>query len=176
MGLVQESNKAAFGELYDRYASKLLGFMMRILGGDKQRAEDLLQDVFMKVIERPHMFDCSKKFASWLFTVAANTCKNEFRKINRDQESGIKEEHFMPLFENGMEASVDHRTFRQEFYVELGTLEDIHKCTFILRHRNEFSIREISEIMECSEGTVKSRLFYASKKLALRLKDFKNLR
>ena len=64
MKFVQEHNYSAFDELHTRYSKRLLHFMFKMLNNDEEKAQDLLQDLFMKIVERPHMFDTSKKFYS----------------------------------------------------------------------------------------------------------------
>lgn len=71
-----------------------------------------------------------------------------------------------------VEQNIDHDIFKDALYQELKNIGADHRSTFILRHQQNFSIKEISEIMNCSTGTVKSRLFYTVKKLAKNLKDF----
>jgi RNA polymerase sigma-70 factor (ECF subfamily) len=128
----------------------------------------------MKIIEKPELFDSNKKFSSWIYTVAYNMCKNEYRtnitkgnNINFDINL-LKE---LPTF-NAFVNKYDVDFFINSLNTELNNLSEKHKQTFDLRHKEMLSIKEISVIMDCSEGTVKSRLFYAIKELSHKLQLF----
>src|SRR3989449_3534725 len=66
----------AFGALVDRYQTRLLNFINRTIG-DRERAEDLVQEVFIRVFRHLHRFDQTKKFSTWIYTIASNLAKNE---------------------------------------------------------------------------------------------------
>ena len=68
----------AFQELVERYQTRLLNFVYRTIG-DRERAEDLVQEVFIRVYRHLHRFDQSKKFSTWAYTIASNLAKNELR-------------------------------------------------------------------------------------------------
>ena len=72
--------KRAFNELVRRYHVRLLNFIYRTIG-DRDRAEDLVQETFVRVYRHLHRFDQTKKFSTWAYTIAGNLAKNELRKI-----------------------------------------------------------------------------------------------
>jgi RNA polymerase sigma-70 factor (ECF subfamily) len=72
----------AFDELVDRYQKRLLNFIYRTIG-DRERAEDLVQEVFIRVHRHLQRFDQSKKFSTWIYTIASNLAKNELRNRSR---------------------------------------------------------------------------------------------
>src|SRR5467141_3574187 len=72
----------AFGTLVDRYQIRLINFINRSLG-DRERAEDLVQEVFIRVYRHLHRFDQTKKFSTWIYTIASNLTKNELRNRRR---------------------------------------------------------------------------------------------
>src|SRR3984957_12835960 len=76
---LQRGETLAFDELYKRYSKPLLGYFVRMLNYDKPKAQDALHDLFMKVIEKPHLFDTSKPFRTWIYTIAYNNCKNQYK-------------------------------------------------------------------------------------------------
>jgi len=80
MERVVRGDERAFTELYDRYQGRLLTYFHRMLWSDCERAEDLLQDLFTKLAQRPGMYDPERPFRTWLFSVANNMCKNEYRR------------------------------------------------------------------------------------------------
>src|SRR5688572_30013170 len=69
----------AFDELYHRYSKRLMGYFLRMMNFDRSAAEDALQDLFCKLAADPLKFDGSRTFKTWIFSVAANTCKNYYR-------------------------------------------------------------------------------------------------
>src|SRR6202163_1895511 len=73
----------AFSELVDRYQRRLLNFVYRTIG-DRERAEDLVQEVFIRVFRHLHRFDQTKKFSTWIYTIASNLGKNELRNRSRN--------------------------------------------------------------------------------------------
>jgi len=79
---IHQGETAAFDELYARYQKRLLYYFYRMLGNSNEKAGDFLQDIFMKIIERPNHFDASRRFRTWLFSVAHNMCKNEYRRLS----------------------------------------------------------------------------------------------
>src|SRR5438045_9057001 len=72
----------AFSELVTRYQVRLLNFVYRTIG-DRDRAEDLVQEVFIRVYRHLHRFDRSKKFTTWVYTIELNIAKNELRHRSR---------------------------------------------------------------------------------------------
>src|SRR5688572_11457082 len=67
-----------FAELVERYQTRLLNFVYRTIG-DREKAEDLVQEVFIRVHRHLHRFDRSKMFSTWIYTIASNLAKNELR-------------------------------------------------------------------------------------------------
>ena len=73
----------AFQELVERYQGRLLNFIYRTIG-DREKAEDLVQEVFIRVYRHIQRFDRSKKFSTWVYTIASNLAKNELRNRSRN--------------------------------------------------------------------------------------------
>ena len=172
MLLIRKGNKEAFSALYDRYSDKLVRFFYRMLKKDLEKAQDFMHDIFVRIIENPALFDTSKRFDTWIFHIAYNMCKNEYRKMTvRDEyhESQIYRELYID--ENGRN-KIDHQKFSEELNENLDLLDEKQRTVFLLRYQQDLSLREIAGIMDCPEGTVKSRLFYATKVLSEKLKVF----
>jgi RNA polymerase sigma-70 factor (ECF subfamily) len=177
MECIQRRDTSAFDELYRRYSHRLLCYFHRELGGDEQKAQDFLQDIFLKIAERPELFDTERKFSSWIFTVAYNLCKNEYRRLHvRQVVDKNVDAHAIAHDGEGeyhqLERNVDQRAFESALSAELEKFGDGQRSAFLLRYQQNLSIKEIGEILGCSEGTVKSRLFYTTQKLASRLRAF----
>ena len=177
MRCIQRGDTSAFNELYDRYNQRLLFYFFRELGGDEEKAQDFLQEIFLKIVEKPNSFCTEKRFSTWLFTVAYNLCKNEYRRLEiRDiVETNVDMDAIAHELEgeyHPAEQNLDQKIFKRALLAELEKFDNGHRSVFLLRYQQNFSIKEIGEILGCSEGTVKSRLFYTTQKLARKLQAF----
>jgi RNA polymerase sigma-70 factor (ECF subfamily) len=177
MEFIQRGDTSAFDELYDRYSRRLLLYFSRELGGSEEKAQDFLQDIFLKIVEKPGLFDTERRFSAWLFTVAYNMCKNEYRRleVREDFRNNVTADTPARHHEgqhSQIEQHIDRGRFQEALSEELERLDNGHRSAFLLRHQENLSIKEISEVLGCSEGTVKSRLFYTTRKLASRLRAF----
>ena len=157
----------AFGELVERYQTRLLNFIYRTIG-DRDRAEDLVQEVFIRVYRHLHRFDRSKKFSTWVYTIASNLAKNELRNRSRNPlvlfqtMQGSGEDEDRPLqFEDTTSRPDDmyrKRHLRELVEDTVAKLPEHHRQVFVLRELEGKSYEEIAEITDCNLGTVKSRL------------------
>lgn len=170
MKMLQGGDTGAFDEVYRRYSVRLLHFMFKMLS-DEDRAQDLLQDLFLLLVESPEKFNAKRKFQPWVFTVAANLCRKEFRAPIKME---IRDEDALQPADE-LIAPLDNKIFKKHLRKQLQTLEFEQKTTFLLRYQEGFAIKQIAEIMDCSEGTVKSRIYYTNKKLAEQLQEFRPL-
>lgn len=177
MKRIGKGNIPAFDELYNRYSKRLLYYFYRMLSGDEEKAQDFLQDLFLKLVEKAALFDPVKNFSSWIFTIAFNMCKNEYRnrKVRNIFDKNYDPDSFTAHTANDpfiAEKKLDQEFFKNAILLELDKLDEKQRSTFLLKYQENFTIKEISNILGCSEGTTKSRLFYTTKKLADRLKLF----
>lgn len=173
MELVVRGDERAFAVLYDRYQRKLLSYFHRMLWQDHERAQDFLQDLFTKIAQRPGSYDAARPFRTWLYSVANNMCKNEYRRMATRKEA-LPE--LRALNGDAVEAAggeaLDRTRFAARLEAELDQLDPDQKATFVMRHQEDMAIKEIAVVFGISEGTVKSRLFYTLKKLAAALPEF----
>jgi RNA polymerase sigma-70 factor (ECF subfamily) len=157
----------AFQELVERYQVRLLNFVYRTIG-DRERAEDLVQEVFIRVYRHLHRFDRTKKFSTWIYTIASNLAKNELRNRSRNPLvffQAIKknwQDEDRPLqFEDSSSRPDDlyrKRHLRELVEASVEQLPEHHRQVFVLRELEGKSYEEIAEITGCNLGTVKSRL------------------
>jgi RNA polymerase sigma-70 factor (ECF subfamily) len=161
---IHQGETAAFDELYARYQKRLLYYFYRMLGNSNEKAGDFLQDIFMKIIERPDQFDSSRRFCTWLFSVAHNMCKNEYRRlsIRKSVVWGGDMDYQMATDNQDLE----NRQLADEIFNEINELGETEKTAFLLYYREDFSVRDISQVLNLPEGTVKSKLFYTRKKIS----------
>ena len=160
-------NKRAFDELVERYQTRLLNFVYRTTG-DRERAEDLVQETFIRVYRHLHRFDQSKKFSTWIYTIASNLAKNELRNRSRNPLVLFQtirknwEADQQPLeWEDNTYRPDDlfrKRHLRRTVESAVAQLPEHHRTVFILREMEGKTYEEIAEITSCNLGTVKSRL------------------
>ncbi|MGE0566772.1 MAG: RNA polymerase sigma factor [Bacteroidia bacterium] len=175
MEFVSEGDDRAFQELYERYSKKLFGYFLRMMKFNKVVAEDALQDVFLKIAEKPQLFKTDKSFRTWIFCIASNYCKNYYR-YEAVRLNGNAEHFSLPIGFNDEfllhAEKIDRVKFDTALAKCLNELSFEKKEAFVLRYQENKSITEISEIQNCSDGTVKSRIHYSNKFLGEKLKAY----
>ena len=172
MEMVKDRSSEAFEEIYHRYSQKLLALMTKMLNRNQALAQDLLRDTFLKLLEKPELFDVKKRFKPWIYTVASNACRKTYREKIFDDIDALME-HQNPKTElPTIESETEEAKFAIHLNSALDSLSYEHKETFVLKHQQDFSIKEIASVLNCAEGTVKSRLFAARKILAQKLKTY----
>ncbi len=174
MRLCAQGDSRAFNEIYERYSSRLLNYFYRMLWKDREKAEDFVHDLFTKIVNKPELFNPERTFKTWVFSVANNMCKNEYKKqeVRKNTSNGLENHQVVGQTDEDLVGGIDKKKFNEVLDKELESLDEKHKSTFIMRYRDEMSIKEISDILDISEGTVKSRIFYTIKKLAPKLQMF----
>lgn len=171
MQKVHQGSEMALTEIYQRYGTPLMRYFTRMLWRDHQKAQDFLHDLFVKIIDHPQRFDGTRKFSTWIFSVAHNMCKNEYRRTaNHERLNGF---HINPVVNTEMNDNMDRMTVKYQLEKMLDELEEEDKTLLLLRYEEDLSIEQISEIVFLAEGTVKSRLFYLRKALAKKLNGYK---
>lgn len=157
----------AFDLLVERYQTRLLNFVYRTVG-DRERAEDLVQEAFIRVHRHLARFDRSKKFSTWIYTIASNLAKNELRNRSRNplvlfqtMTSGWEDEERPLEFEDTAarpDDAYERRNLREIIDAAVRRLPTHHRQVFVLREIEGRSYEEIAEMTNCNLGTVKSRL------------------
>jgi RNA polymerase sigma-70 factor (ECF subfamily) len=171
----------AFQELVVRYRGRLLNFVSRMIG-DRERAEDLVQEAFIRVYRHLHRFDPAKKFSTWVYTIASNLAKNELRNRGRsplvyaDVLRAPGDGEARPLQFEDPTTRPDRmyatRHLREMVNVAVATLAPHHREVFVLRELEGRSYEEIARLTHCNLGTVKSRLNRARQAFAERIAPY----
>ncbi len=162
-----EGDRLAFPELVDRYQNRLLNFIYRTIG-DRDRGEDLVQETFIRVYRHLHRFDQTKKFSTWIYTIASNLAKNELRNRSRNPlvlfqtiKKNWEADHRPLQWEDPAHRPDDlfrKRHLRDLVESAVEQLPEHHRVVFVLREMEGKTYEEISEITGVNLGTVKSRL------------------
>ena len=179
-GFVRGDSKA-FDLLVERYQRPLYTFILRQVR-ESGRAEELLQDTFLRVIERAEDFKGESKFSTWLYTIARNLCIDSARKMafrrhasldssgaDRDGPSLLERIAANdPNAERGAMAS----DLRLKIAAAVEALPDDQREVFLLRELQRLPFKEIGDIVGAPENTVKSRMRYALERLQQALADY----
>jgi len=173
MAHLQEGNESAFNELYSRYGNRMYGYFYRMLYQDKELAADFTQNLFLKIFEKAKSYNSDYNFSTWIYTIASNMCKNEYRRQSKPIPIRYLQQRLFEIIQPKGPRNVDQEIFRKHLQNALNELDDKQKQCFALRFQEDLSVKEISEIMDCPEGTIKSRLHYTLKKLSEKLVLFK---
>lgn len=148
----------AFDELYNRHSRRLTGFLLRQLGGDEERAADLTQDAFLRVWSKRERYKTGCNFLTWLFSIAYNLLKNEYRQSDRTKNYIQDAQNTMiEIQDENISINLDNRAFDDALHRELDKLDSQSRILFSLRYEEEMSIRQIAQVLDIPEGTVKSR-------------------
>ncbi len=170
-----DGEERAFTELVRRYDKRLRNFVFRMIR-DRERAEDLIQETFIRVYRHLHSFDQTRKFSTWIYTIAGNLAKNELRSRSRDPlvlfQSLTKswEADSRPLEWEDPATRPDDlyrkRFLREKVDEAAALLPEHHRVVFVLRELHGKTYEEMAEITGCALGTVKSRLNRARNRFA----------
>ena len=168
----------AFTVLADRYHGRLLNFIHRMIG-DRDRAEDLVQETFVRVHKHLHRYDQNRKFSTWAYTIAGNLAKNELRNRSRNPmvlfqtlKKNWDADHRPLEWEDPRYRPDDlyrKRDLRAKVDEVVGELPEHHRVVFVLRELEGKTYEEIAEITGVNLGTVKSRLNRARNAFAHRI-------
>ena len=164
-----EGDRLAFEELVDRYQRRLLNFVYRTIG-DRERAEDLVQEVFIRVHRHLHRFDQTKKFSTWIYTIARNARIDRMRR-NSSQPYDDLEGVDLPSDDVSGEDQAFASQRAERVGQALADLPDDQKRIIELAYVYDLSQREIADKLDVPLGTVKSRMRLAYGKLKLQLED-----
>ena len=174
MPLIARGQELAFEELYRRHGTRLMRYFYRMLHRDEARAQDLLQDWCIRVVNNAGRFNPKQAFLPWAYTIAGNLLKNEYRRRSvRSIVAVVEEPGRLSEPTEEWKDSLDMEAFRRALHLALDQdLSPEHREVLLLRFMEELPLKDIALIAGCTEGTVKSRLFYALKKLASALAAF----
>ena len=154
----QAGERAAFEELFEMYQPRLKYYIRR-LDGDSN-VDDILQDIWLAVFKKIHKLKDARSFAVWLYRIARNKVYDRFRRKDR----------FVQLPEDEIPVSgSDEPTFdasdAERLHRALNTLKLYHREVLTLCFIEQMSYQSIADVIDCSIGTVRSRIFYAKQSL-----------
>lgn len=157
-----------FEILVGRYKNAIVSFLFRFTG-DFRTSEDLAQETFLRVFRKIHDYNSTAKFSTWLYTIASNLAKDEFKRRARhpakslDWKGGGDTTRDMPQAKADTTASVpdvrlEHDELRQNVNRALELLEERDREVLVLKDVQGLSYEEIAQVLDLPMGTVKSRI------------------
>lgn len=171
---LRKGNKTAFKLLFEKYGTRLYQFSMKYLR-DKEDAEDLLNEVFLKIWENRNTLKTNTSFQSYLFAIAYNNIRQRFLKRSR-------EEKYIQIFakeylvDSSMEEDqLDYLLFVQKINKMIELLPARRMEIFKMNYKEEFKNQEIAEKLGLSEQFVKNQLSLARKFIVGKIKDDSSL-
>lgn len=176
----QEGNQAAFTQLVQTHDESVLRLALRITGSPSD-AQDIHQEVFLKVYKKLDRFRFECSFSTWITRIVTNTCLDHLRKSRNRRENdtikvGIEGEEY-DLLNQVMDDRPAHNPEKEFMRSELGTgilralrrLTPCERMVFDLRHFQGMKLRAVGEILNTSEGSVKTSLLRATRKMRVHL-------
>lgn len=183
--LFNEGDAAAFEVVLRRYQRPLFNFILRSVR-ERDRAEELLQDVFLKVIQRSSEFQGNSKFSTWLYTIARNLCIDTSRKMvfrrHRSLDAPVKADEAEGASLLDRVASpvpeADREVIGQDLQVRIAAavdeLPEEQREVFLMREVSNMAFKEIADVVGVPENTVKSRMRYALERLQRALAEYED--
>jgi RNA polymerase sigma-70 factor (ECF subfamily) len=181
----QQGQVRAFELLLSRHRKPIFNFILRYVG-DRETAEDLLQETFMRVIKGADAYKRQAKFTTWLYTIARNLCVDQTRRRKHRRHASLDapmsaSEESGTLLDviPGTEMASDRKTVNKELHetmqAAIGSLSEEQREVFLMREFLDMPFKQIAEVVGVPENTVKSRMRYALEKLRLELDEYKDL-
>ncbi len=181
VALAQKGDMNAYNQLVTRHQGKIYAMIRNMVKNDAD-AWDLSQDVFIKAWRALPQFEARSRFSTWLFRITHNLVYDWVRKRKIESSGEFNDEIFdreridssaktAPAYIESPDDALVNSELRQKISKALEKLSPEHREIVLLKDVQGLSYKEIADIMECTLGTVMSRLFYARQKLQTLLKD-----
>src|SRR5512138_302002 len=176
----QQGDLAAFEELVARHRDKIYARAYTMMRNEEE-AIDLSQEAWVKGWQRLRQFQGESSFGTWMTRIVINLCLDQLRKQKRQRAESIEEmaeesggvERQMPTVSINPTSGLERSELRARIDRALGQLSYEHRTVLILHEFEDLEYKEIAKRMQCSIGTVMSRLFYARRKMANLMASYK---
>jgi len=157
----RSTRRVAMGILYERFRERVFNVSLRIVGTPEDAA-DVLQDVFVLLFRKVHRFQSKSVFASWVYRITVNVSLDRLRKKRRaptPTDSDVVLNPMPPAEDLSLpERGASQRFLREHVQEALGRLSERLRIVVVLRYLEGLAYADIAEVLDCSVGTVKSRL------------------
>lgn len=171
--LGKEQDEKAFNELYARHARRLMGFFLRTFGYNEEAAADACQEIFLKVWQTATNFHYGSSFRPWFYTIAYNYARSKFRHSEQEQRFLIEQAiETADSYDEGPEPHLDNATLQKALANVLETLSQESRTLFALRYEEELTLKQVAQVLNIPEGTVKSKVHRLLCQLKNQLYDY----
>lgn len=175
--LVKKGDQSAYEDLVSFYQNKIYQHCYRMLG-NAHEAEDIAQEAFIRAYVNIHSFDEKRKFSSWLYRIATNLSIDRLRKRKPDYflDAEVKGTDGLDMYSQlqsegaSLVEEVENNELQRYIHTKISELPPKYRSIIILRYLEEFSLKEISEILDIPVGTVKTRIHRGREALRKRLR------
>jgi RNA polymerase sigma-70 factor (ECF subfamily) len=185
MVLYQRGEVRAFELLLTRHRKPVYNFILRFVG-DKETAEDLLQEAFMRVIKGAEAYKRQAKFTTWLYTIARNLCVDQTRRRKHRKHASLDAPmepsddsgtllDVIPSKEMASDRQSVNKQLHETMHRAISALSEEQREVFLMREFLDMPFKQIAEVVGVPENTVKSRMRYALEKLRLDLDEYKDV-
>lgn len=172
---LKKGSDEAFRELLDRYEAKIFNTVLRIVK-DHSHAEDVVQEVFLKTLRNIGSFNFQAGLYTWIYRIAVNAALDTLKKTQRMKPlsiHGSEDQTFeIPSEADDPSHAPEQAEMARILAGAIDTLPDKYRTILILREYEGLSYEEISQTLECSKGTVESRLFRARERLRKKMEKY----
>jgi RNA polymerase sigma-70 factor, ECF subfamily len=162
----------AFEEIVSAFEKPLWSYLVRLLG-NREDAEDVVQETFVKVYKHLSTIDSSKSVKSWIYTIATNTAYDFLRKRKRESTTELDDE-----FETNTQhpayysMSIEENIETKDVSAAIDRLDSLYRGPILLYYKDGFSYEEIAKMLSIPINTLKTRLSRAKKQLATLLVNY----
>ncbi len=165
----RQGDRAAFQILFETYKDKVFSIAVYSSGGDRAVADDVTQQIFLKLFTAIRQFRGDSEFTTWLYRLVVNACLDEHRRRRRWLPLGDTVEMRNPSDKKPQEKQYARREVSEAVQTAIGELKPKFRLPILLKYVEGLSYEEIASVMGCSKGTVASRLNRGHSQLAKRL-------
>jgi RNA polymerase sigma-70 factor (ECF subfamily) len=176
MSAVMSGKSTALAMLVERYHSLLLGYIYRLVGGDRPLAEDIVQETFLHILQKSG-YQAGRPFKPWLYAIATNLVRDHFksaavrRVVSQDSNEELAQYEYATA--GNPEVTLSNLEQGYEIAAALSRLGEEYRVALVLRFYHGLSLQEIADVLHIPLGTVKSRLSVGTHRLRDLLKSLK---
>lgn len=170
----QQGDRAAFQLLFETYKDKVFSIAVYSSGGDRAVADDVTQQIFLKLFTAIRQFRGDSEFTTWLYRLVVNACLDERRRRRRLLPFGETVAMKNPGEKKPQEKQYARLEVAEAVRAAIGELKPKFRLPILLKYIEGLSYEEIANVMGCSKGTVASRLNRGHSQLAKRLSHLNN--
>lgn len=170
----QQGDRDAFQVLFETYKDKVFSIAVYSSGGDRAVADDVTQQIFLKLFTAIRQFRGDSEFTTWLYRLVVNACLDERRRRRRLLPWGETVAMGNPSEKKPQEKQYARLEVTEAVRAAIGELKPKFRLPILLKYIEGLSYEEIASVMGCSKGTVASRLNRGHSQLAKRLSHLNN--